>query len=143
MKAQLVNLLLQLQQDLGLGFVFISHDMAVVERISHLVAVMFMGEIVEIGPRAEVFGNPQHPYTRQLLQAVPVPDPARRTQRQNLPMRELFSPLKPYDFVPPQREYRESSAGHTYQVPGPEWARHAHQILSITVRCWTSLKGKK
>ncbi len=121
-KAQLVNLLLQLQQDLGLGFVFISHDMAVVERISHRVAVMFMGEIVEIGPRAEVFGNPQHPYTRQLLQAVPVPDPARRTQRQNLPMRELFSPLKPYDFVPPQREYRESSAGHTYQVPGPEWA---------------------
>ncbi len=120
-KAQVVNLLLELQQEMGLGFVFISHDMAVVERVSHRVAVMYMGEIVEIGPRAEVFGNPQHPYTRQLLQAVPSPDPARRHLRPSLPTRDLRTPLKPHDFVPPVREYREARDGHTYQVPGPEW----------------------
>ncbi len=73
-KAQVVNLLLELQQELKLGFIFISHDMAVVERISHRVAVMYLGEIVEIGPRAAIFGNPAHPYTRRLIDAVPIPD---------------------------------------------------------------------
>src|SRR4029078_8774840 len=77
-KAQLCNLLMDLQQSLNLAFLFISHDMAVVERVSHRVAVMYLGEIVEIGPRASVFENPQHPYTRKLMAAVPVPDPARR-----------------------------------------------------------------
>ena len=77
-KAQVVNLMLDLQAEFGLAYLFISHDMAVVERVSHRVAVMYLGEIVEMGPRAAVFGNPQHPYTRRLLAAVPVPDPARR-----------------------------------------------------------------
>lgn len=81
-RAQIINLLLSLQREMGIAFLFISHDMAVVERISHRVAVMYRGRIVEIGPRRAVFENPQHPYTRKLLDAVPVADPAhRRPQR--------------------------------------------------------------
>ena len=63
-KAQVVNLLLELQESSELAYLFISHDMAVVERVSHRVAVMYLGEIVEIGPRAAIFDNPQHPYTK-------------------------------------------------------------------------------
>jgi peptide/nickel transport system ATP-binding protein len=62
---------------MGLSYLFISHDMAVVERVSHRVAVMQQGRIVELGPRREVLGEPHHPYTRSLLAAVPVPDPTR------------------------------------------------------------------
>ncbi|MGC8040563.1 glutathione ABC transporter ATP-binding protein GsiA, partial [Salmonella enterica] len=64
-QAQIVNLMLDLQAELGISFIFISHDMAVVERISHRVAVMYLGQIVEIGPRRAIFENPQHPYTRK------------------------------------------------------------------------------
>ncbi|MGI6246914.1 MAG: dipeptide ABC transporter ATP-binding protein [Pseudochelatococcus sp.] len=121
-KAQVVNLLLELQEELRLGLVFISHDMAVVERISHRVAVMYLGEVVEIGSRADVFGNPGHPYTRRLLDAVPIPDPARRHSRRTAAARELASPIRPHDYVPPTREYKEINPGHFVQVPGPEWA---------------------
>src|SRR5271167_4997401 len=77
-KARVLNLMLRLQAEMGLAFLFISHDIAVVERISHRIAVMFLGEIVEIGPRAAIIENPQHPYTKKLITAVPAPDPARR-----------------------------------------------------------------
>ncbi|MFK0385518.1 ABC transporter ATP-binding protein [Rhizobium sp. RM] len=114
-KAQVCNLLLDLQQNLNLAFLFISHDMAVVERVSHRVAVMYLGEIVEIGPRAAVFDNPQHPYTRKLMSAVPVPDPARRQMKRNMATDEIKSPIRPVDYVPPQRNYREVSPGHLVQ----------------------------
>lgn len=114
-KAQVINLLLDLQQQLGLAYLFISHDMAVVERISHRVAVMYLGEIVEIGSRTDIFENPQHAYTRKLLAAVPVPDPSVRRKRTVVP-EELASPLRPAGYQPPVRQYREVSAGHFVQI---------------------------
>jgi peptide/nickel transport system ATP-binding protein len=111
-KAQVSNLLLDLQEKRGLAYLFISHDMAVVERMSHRVAVMFLGEIVEIGPRAAIFGNPQHPYTRRLISAVPIPDPSRRGQTPPPLSEEIKSPIRPFDYVAPSRTYREVSPGH-------------------------------
>jgi peptide/nickel transport system ATP-binding protein len=111
-KAQIVNLMLKLQDTLGLAYLFISHDMAVVERISHRVAVMYLGEIVEIGSRAQVFGDPQHPYTQKLLSAVPLPDPTRRRERRPISNEEIANAIRPPDHVPPQRHYREVSEGH-------------------------------
>ena len=75
-QARVLDLLQTLQREFGIAFLFISHDMAVVENISDRVAVMYLGQIVETGTRAQVFGNPQHPYTRRLIEAVPVPDPS-------------------------------------------------------------------
>jgi peptide/nickel transport system ATP-binding protein/glutathione transport system ATP-binding protein len=111
-KAQIINLLLDLQNSLGLSYLFISHDMAVVERISHRIAVMLLGEIVEIGPRAAIFENPQHDYTRKLLSSVPVPDPARRHLKRQVEISELKSPVRALGFVPETRRYKEVSAGH-------------------------------
>jgi peptide/nickel transport system ATP-binding protein len=115
-KAQVCNLLLDLQQSLNLAYLFISHDMAVVERVSHQVAVMYLGEIVEIGPRQAVFDNPQHPYTKKLMAAVPVPDPVRRKLKRNLSTDEIRSPIRPVGFQPPVREYRQVAEGHLVQV---------------------------
>ncbi|ALM83899.1 dipeptide ABC transporter ATP-binding protein [Bordetella sp. N] len=93
-QAQIVNLMIDLQRDLGVSFLFISHDMAVVERISHRVAVMYLGQIVEIGPRRAIFENPQHPYTRKLMAAVPIADPARRHLKRQLLTEEIPSPVR-------------------------------------------------
>ena len=99
-RAQVVNLLMELQARLGLAYLFISHDMAVVERVSHRVAVMYLGQIVEIGPRQAVFNDPQHAYTRRLLAAVPIPDPRRRAGLEELDESEVPSPLRRLDDLP-------------------------------------------
>jgi peptide/nickel transport system ATP-binding protein len=119
-KAQVVNLMLDLQASMGLAYLFISHDIAVVERMSHRVAVMYLGEIVEIGPRAAVFGNPQHPYTKKLMAAVPIPDPARRTEKRGVSNDEIRSPVRSPDYQPPARQYREVSPGHIVQAWGED-----------------------
>ncbi|ASC68193.1 dipeptide ABC transporter ATP-binding protein [Achromobacter denitrificans] len=93
-QAQIVNLLLDLQRELGVSFLFISHDMAVVERVSHRVAVMYLGQIVEIGPRRAIFENPQHPYTKKLMAAVPIADPRRRHRERSLLVDEIPSPVR-------------------------------------------------
>jgi len=114
-KARVVNLMMRLQAEMGLAFLFISHDIAVVERVSHRIAVMYLGEIVEIGPRAAIIENPRHPYTRKLVAAVPSPDPARRAIRRGLSNEEVPSPMKPANYVPMPRLYREVSPGHVVQ----------------------------
>ena len=122
-KAQVINLMLELQERMKLAYLFISHDMAVVERVSHRVAVMYLGEIVEIGPREAIFGNPQHPYTKRLLAAVPIPDPARRNQVRPVSNDEIKSPVRPADYDPPVRQYREVSPGHAVMIWGEEWEK--------------------
>jgi peptide/nickel transport system ATP-binding protein len=82
---------------------------------------MYLGEIVEMGPREAVFADPQHPYTRRLLSAEPLPDPARRKMVRNLPDSELRSPLRNKDYIAPARSYREVSPGHFVQDPDTEW----------------------
>jgi len=111
-KAQVVNLMLDLQASMGLAYLFISHDMSVVERVSHRVAVMYLGEIVEIGSRQAIFGNPQHPYTIRLLAAVPIADPLRRHEKRRVSAEELRSPVRSLDHVAPVRHYRSVSPDH-------------------------------
>ncbi|HWX51369.1 MAG TPA: ABC transporter ATP-binding protein [Roseomonas sp.] len=93
-KAQIVNLLQELQQELGLAMLFISHDLAIVEHMTHRVAVMYLGQIVEIAPRRPLFGAPKHPYTEALLSAVPVPEPGAGRQRIVL-KGDVPSPINP------------------------------------------------
>jgi len=110
-RAQIVNLLLDLQQEFGMAYLFISHDMAVVERISHRVAVMYLGQIVEIGPRRAVFENPQHAYTRRLMSAVPVADPTRRRKRELL-SDEIASPVRAIGDLPTVAPLQQVAPGH-------------------------------
>ena len=93
-RAQIANLLMRLQSELGLSYLFISHDMGVVERISHRVAVMRSGRIVETGSRRDVFERPRHEYTKRLLAAVPVADPSRRSQKRDAGAHEVLTPLR-------------------------------------------------
>ena len=111
-QAQIVNLMLDLQAEFGVAYLFISHDMAVVERVSHRVAVMYLGQIVEIGPRRAVFDDPQHPYTRKLMAAVPVADPARRRRERALSSDEIPSPIRSVGDEPQTAPLTEVAPGH-------------------------------
>ncbi|MDG1530778.1 MAG: ABC transporter ATP-binding protein [Paracoccaceae bacterium] len=111
-QAQVLNLFMELQAELGISILFISHDMAVVERVSHHTAVMYLGRIVEIGPRAQIFENPQHEYTKTLLSAVPVADPSRRKVEKDLNFKPIPSPIFPMDYDPKPSVYTEVSPEH-------------------------------
>ncbi|MBM2322322.1 MULTISPECIES: ABC transporter ATP-binding protein [Marivita] len=111
-QAQVLNLMLELQAELGISFLFISHDMAVVERVSHHVGVMYLGRIVEIGPRRAVFENPQHPYTQALMKAVPIADPRKRKSEKDLNFKPIPSPIHGLDYEPEPSIYREVEPGH-------------------------------
>jgi len=111
-QAQVLNLMMELQSELGLSFLFISHDMAVVERVSHQVGVMYLGRIVEMGPRGSVFENPQHAYTQALIKAVPIADPRKRKEEKDLNFKPIPSPIHPIGHKPEPSVYKETSPGH-------------------------------
>ena len=126
-QAQILNLLHDLQRQLGLTLLFIAHDLRVVEHMSDRVAIMYLGRIVECGPREEIYRNPRHPYTRTLLSAVPVPDPRRRKQRMVLGG-DLPSPVRP----PPGCAFHPR-CGHALDVcrrdiPPLETGRGGHAV---------------
>ncbi len=111
-QAQVLNLLMALQAELGISMLFISHDMAVVERVSHTVGVMYLGRIVEIGSRAAIFEDPRHEYTKSLLAAVPVADPDQRKSEKDLNFKPIPSPIFPIGHEPGPSVYEEVAAGH-------------------------------
>ncbi|MCV2893978.1 ABC transporter ATP-binding protein [Lentibacter sp. XHP0401] len=111
-QAQVLNLMMELQAELGLSYLFISHDMAVVERVSHDVGVMYLGRIVELGPREAVFENPQHPYTQALMKAVPIADPRNRKDERELNFKPIPSPIHPEGYEAAPSEYRDVGTGH-------------------------------
>jgi peptide/nickel transport system ATP-binding protein len=93
-KAQIVNLLADLQRELGLALLFISHDLAIVEHMTHRVAVMYLGKIVELAPKRNIFAGPKHPYTKALLSAIPVPEPD-AVRRRIILQGDVPSPINP------------------------------------------------
>ena len=111
-QAQVLDLLQDIQNETGIAYLFISHDMAVVEQISHRVAVMYMGQFVEMGSRRQVFENPQHEYTRQLLSAVPVPDPRLERRLYSENAREIKSTIRPLGYAPEYNKLIEVGRGH-------------------------------
>ncbi|HEY4161408.1 MAG TPA: ABC transporter ATP-binding protein, partial [Dongiaceae bacterium] len=111
-QAQILDLLKELQDELGVAYLFISHDMAVVEQVSHRVAVMYLGQIVETGPAKAVLGDPRHPYTKKLLSAVPIPDPTRRHFERESQEGEVPSPFRPVGFAPDFVKLVDIGGGH-------------------------------
>jgi ABC-type glutathione transport system ATPase component len=111
-QAQVLNLLAELQADLGLSFLFISHDIAVVERISHFVGVMYLGRLVELGSRPAVFEDARHSYTKTLMAAVPVADPRRRRIHEAPSSKPLASPIFPIGYAAKPSTYDEVTPGH-------------------------------
>ena len=128
-QAQVINLMMDIQARRGLAYLFISHDMAVVERVSHRVAVMYLGEIVEMGTRRQVFETPQHPYTKRLLRAVPVMDPTRPPERVTLtgdipsPVRPVGDPRRSHGFV-------EVAPGHLLADNHQDFEKYREGIAS-------------
>lgn len=121
-QAQILTLLKDLQADFGLSYLFISHDLSVVREISHRILVMYLGRVVELAEAGALFDDPRHPYTKQLISAVPVPDPAQERTRNRIRLKgELSSPLDPdarWRFMPSRRgsasppQLLEVSPGH-------------------------------
>jgi len=110
-QAQIINLLMDLQAERGLAYLFISHDMAVVEKISHRVAVLYLGQIMEIGSRRQVFETPMHAYTQRLLSAVPIADPTQE-RRTALLEGEIPNPVRRVGDEPPILAHKEITSGH-------------------------------
>ncbi|AZO01288.1 ABC transporter ATP-binding protein [Mesorhizobium sp. M9A.F.Ca.ET.002.03.1.2] len=115
-QARVLDLLKELQREFGIAYLFISHDMAVVENISDRVAVMYLGQIVEMGTRDQVFSNPRHPYTKRLIEAVPVPDPAKRRPRFARLDQEIPSPTRKIGDDPPKLALKDLGNGHLVAV---------------------------
>ncbi|MEO1527326.1 MAG: oligopeptide/dipeptide ABC transporter ATP-binding protein [Planctomycetota bacterium] len=134
-QAQIVNLMMDLQQNLGLSYLFIAHDLSVVRHIAHRVGVMYLGRLVEIGDAASVYAHPTHPYTEALLSAVPVPDPSKATSRERIRLEG--------EVPTPDREFTGCSFADRCRYRGNrcESERPFHKLVTLgndghTVACW-------
>jgi peptide/nickel transport system ATP-binding protein/glutathione transport system ATP-binding protein len=116
-QARVLDLLIDLQREFGLAYLFISHDMAVVERIAHRIAVMYAGQIVEIGKAAAVLASPQHSYTKRLIAAVPAIE--RRRQHFTLDATQVPSLVRPVGYEPPPARWREAGEDHRVRLEAP------------------------
>ena len=115
-QAKVINLLIDLQHEMHLSYLFVAHDLAVVEHISHFVAVMYLGKIVEIAPKKAIFSRPQHPCTEALLEAVPVPNPKVRRKRRVL-TGDVPSPINPPPGTDPCASPLRASAAVSSRSP--------------------------
>ena len=132
-QAQIINLLQQIQEEMGISYLFIAHGLAVVEHISHRVAVMYLGRIAEIAPGESIYENPVHPYTKALLSAIPNPDPDRKLHPEHLPG-EVPTPINPPAGCRfhPRCKYAVKGRCDTNTVPIPIWeVGPGHQVACI------------
>ena len=124
-QAQVINLLIRLQKELGLALVFIAHDLSVVKHISDRVMVLYLGKVMEVASSAELYGNPQHPYTQALLSAVPVPDPTIETAKTIVPLAgDLPSPMNPPSGCVFRTRCPRAQARCAEEVPAPIGGDH-------------------
>lgn len=131
-QSQILNLLIELQQELKLSYLFIAHDLAVVKHISDRIAIMYLGKIVETGPGESVYRNPQHPYTKSLISAIPVPDPHHKAQRIVL-HGDVPSPINPPSGCSFHTRCPIATQLCSQQVPG--LAHHASCHEHVTAAC--------
>jgi oligopeptide transport system ATP-binding protein len=128
-QAQIVNLLMRLQRELGLALIVISHDLAIVRHISHRVLVLYLGRVMELASRDELYADPRHPYTRALMAAVPIPDPDREANRQRLMLAgELPSPLAPPSGCVFRTRCPHATAICAEVVPPEEQVSETHRV---------------
>jgi oligopeptide transport system ATP-binding protein len=128
-QAQIVNLLMRLQRELGLALIVISHDLAIVRHISHRVLVLYLGRVMELASRDELYADPRHPYTRALMAAVPIPDPDREANRQRLMLAgELPSPLAPPSGCVFRTRCPNATAICAEVVPPEEQVSETHRV---------------
>ena len=118
-QSQVINLMLELQRDFQLSYLFIAHDLAVVKHVSDRIGVMYLGKLVEVGPADEIYHHPRHAYTRALLAAIPVPDPARRHEREAL-QGEIPSPINP-----------PAGCAFGHRVSHPKWKESIGMNLTL------------